>query len=223
MATAGSTGAGAVIGAGQLCEQGRAASAPGSVPQRSRSGYQRSSTVTDGSEEPQVGACPAQAAGMMHAESNLVPKPGRRRRAADRQQPVSVTTGAPTRKPWRILTSDPAIHCTYLGFLTRLPHRQHHAVPCAKAQCRSRTEKARGSNPLTSAPKHSRSGRRRSSTGGALVVLRAAWGHAGATPGPPAQPEDSVPGSAWVPPWSASRRSRSAASALGYLWPYGPG
>ena len=34
---------------------------------------------------------------------------GRRRRAADGQQPVSVTTGEPARKPWRIMTADPAI------------------------------------------------------------------------------------------------------------------
>ena len=75
-----------------------------------RNGRARASAVTDGSEEPQVGACPAQAAGMMHAaESNLVPKSGRRRRAADGQQPVFVTTGEPARKRWRIMTTDPAI------------------------------------------------------------------------------------------------------------------
>jgi hypothetical protein len=32
------------------------------------------------------------------------------------------------------------------------PGPQHHAVPSSKAQCRSRTEEARGSNPLTSTP-----------------------------------------------------------------------
>ena len=30
--------------------------------------------------------------------------------AADGQQLVSVTTGKPARKPWRIMTADPAIH-----------------------------------------------------------------------------------------------------------------
>ena len=34
-----------------------------------------------------------------------------------------------------------------------LPGLQHHAVPCQKARYRSRTEEARGSNPLTSTPK----------------------------------------------------------------------
>jgi len=33
----------------------------------------------------------------------------RRHQAADRQQPMSVTTGEPARKPWRIMTPDPAI------------------------------------------------------------------------------------------------------------------
>ena len=32
------------------------------------------------------------------------------RRAADGQQPVSVTTGEPARKPWRIMTADAAIY-----------------------------------------------------------------------------------------------------------------
>ena len=39
-----------------------------------------------------------------------------------------------------------------LAFLTRLHGPQHDAVPCAKTQYRSRTEEARGSNPLTSTP-----------------------------------------------------------------------
>jgi hypothetical protein len=39
----------------------------------------------------------------------VVPKSGRRRRAADGQQPVSVTTGEPAWKPWRIMTTDAAI------------------------------------------------------------------------------------------------------------------
>jgi hypothetical protein len=34
---------------------------------------------------------------------------GRRRRAADGQQPVSVTTGECARKPWRIMTADSGI------------------------------------------------------------------------------------------------------------------
>src|SRR4029453_14978369 len=39
-----------------------------------------------------------------------------------------------------------------LAFLTCLHGPQHDAVPCAKARYRSRTEEARGSNPLTSTP-----------------------------------------------------------------------
>src|SRR5215204_5858134 len=41
------------------------------------------------------------------ADQMVVPKvSGRRRRAADGQQPVSVTTGECARKPWRIMTAD---------------------------------------------------------------------------------------------------------------------
>ena len=67
--------------------------------------------VTNGSEEPQVAGLPAQAAGILHVgDSDCGPEgPGWRRRAADRQQPVSVTTGEPARKPWRIMTADSAI------------------------------------------------------------------------------------------------------------------
>src|SRR5829696_1704672 len=39
-----------------------------------------------------------------------------------------------------------------LAFLTSLPGPQHHAVPPVNARYRSRTEEARGSNPLTSTP-----------------------------------------------------------------------
>jgi hypothetical protein len=54
---------------------------------------------------------PAQAAAMMRmGESDCGPE-GQAwvRRAADGQQPVSVTTGEPVRKPWRVMTADPAI------------------------------------------------------------------------------------------------------------------
>src|SRR5215211_26848 len=41
------------------------------------------------------------------ADQIVVPKvSGRRRQAADGQQPVSVTTGECARKPWRIMTAD---------------------------------------------------------------------------------------------------------------------
>jgi hypothetical protein len=44
------------------------------------------------------------------ADQIVVPKvSGRRRRAADGQQPVSVTTGECARKPWRIMTADSGI------------------------------------------------------------------------------------------------------------------
>ena len=71
-------------------------------------GHRRSPTVAKGSEEPQVVERPAHAAGLMHsAESDSGPEgQGRRRRAAVRQQPVSVTTGEPARKLWRIVTAD---------------------------------------------------------------------------------------------------------------------
>jgi hypothetical protein len=48
---------------------------------------------------------------MMHAgDSDCGPEgPGRLRRAADGQQPMSVTTGETAREPWRIMTADAAI------------------------------------------------------------------------------------------------------------------
>jgi hypothetical protein len=64
-------------------------------------GRQRSSAVTDGSKEPQVVGPTAHAAEMMQVgNSDCGPEgPGWMRRAADGQQPVFVTTGAPARKP----------------------------------------------------------------------------------------------------------------------------
>jgi hypothetical protein len=73
---------------------------------------------------------------------------------------------------------------TDLAFLTRFHCPEHHEVRYVKAQRRSRTEEARGSNPLTSTPPPSSSERRRCIIGGALVVAGGAWGHTGATPGP---------------------------------------
>ena len=53
----------------------------------------------------QVHHCTTQTGG-----SDLVPKvSGRRRRAADGQQPVSVTTGECARNPWKIMTFDSGI------------------------------------------------------------------------------------------------------------------
>jgi hypothetical protein len=74
-------------------------------------GHQRSPTVANGSEKPQVAGPPAQAAGMMQTgELDCGPRVGvGTRRAADGQQPVSVTTGEPARKLGRIMTADPAI------------------------------------------------------------------------------------------------------------------
>ena len=64
-----------------------------------------------GSEEPQVTALSAHAAGMMRVgDSDCGPKgPGRLRRAADGQQLAVVTTGEPAQKPWRIMTADSGI------------------------------------------------------------------------------------------------------------------
>jgi hypothetical protein len=57
-----------------------------------------------------IGRCPSRSRGKDDAvgRSDCGPRVGRRR-AADGQQPVSVTTGEPARKPWRIMTADPAI------------------------------------------------------------------------------------------------------------------
>ena len=63
-----------------------------------------------------------------------------------------------------------------LAFLTRLPGPQHHAVPPVNARYRSRTEEARGSNPLTSTP--STAGQSVASFG--RVALAACWGRVGA-------------------------------------------
>src|SRR5215218_7652541 len=56
-----------------------------------------------------VAAPPAHAARTMRPGDSDCGPNGRRRRAADRQQPASVTTGEPTRNPWRIMTADPAL------------------------------------------------------------------------------------------------------------------
>jgi hypothetical protein len=50
------------------------------------------------------------------------------------------------------------------------------------------TEEVTGSKPVAPTRHRCRSERRRSVIGGALVVPRVAWGHAGATAGPPRQP-----------------------------------
>jgi hypothetical protein len=52
------------------------------------------------------------------------------------------------------------------------PRPQHHAVPCRNARYRSRTEEARGSNPLTSTPNMRRSERRQPRAGGAHCRTR---------------------------------------------------
>src|SRR5215218_10157205 len=83
---------------------------------------------------------------------------------------------------------------TDLGFLTRLPQFSTPRSSLQECRCRSRTEEARGSNPLTSTPTTRRSERRRSHIGGALVVPRTAWGHTGATAGLPVQPNDGALG-----------------------------
>ena len=74
-------------------------------------GRQGSPAVSDGSEEPQVAGPPVHATGMMDMGDSDCGPEGRVGDvgAADRQQPVSVTTGEPAREPWRIMTADPAI------------------------------------------------------------------------------------------------------------------
>src|SRR5215204_4491170 len=67
-----------------------------------------------------------------------------------------------------------------LSFLTSLPGLQHHAVPPVNARYRSRTEEARGSNPLTSTP--NLAGQSVASLEPA--TLSACWGRAGAANAP---------------------------------------
>jgi hypothetical protein len=140
-------------------------------------GHQRSPTVTDGSEEPQVAACPAQATGMMHAaESDCGPEvgstPSGSRRAA---------TGVRNDREARPQTVEDhdrrSCHRQPLTWrLSRVfPGPQHHAVPCRNARYRSRTEEARGSNPLTSTPHRTSSGRMGPSGSGALVASLGEW------------------------------------------------
>src|SRR5215211_8781086 len=54
----------------------------------------------------------------------------------------------------------------------------------------SDTEEVTGSNPVAPTTQHCSSERRRSIIGGALIVPGGAWGHAGATAGPPRQPHN---------------------------------
>jgi hypothetical protein len=116
------------------------------------------------------------------------------------------------------------------GFSRVFPGPQHHAVPCSKAQCRSRTEEVRGSNPLTSTPTSQvraspASSRRRSlHVAAALrpqaqVTVQPRGSQRPADPGPASQGDHA----AWSPP-AASRwailapipsLSRSAARSAG--------
>jgi hypothetical protein len=58
------------------------------------------------------------------------------------------------------------------GFSRVFPGPQYHTVPCRNVRYRSRTEEARGSNPLTSTPKPCRSERRQPQAGDAHCMLR---------------------------------------------------
>jgi len=177
VATAGSPGAGVVSVA--ISSARRAELGPRWDPCCTVAhGHQRSPTVTDGSEEPQVGACPAQAAGMMHAaESNFGPEvgsatPGSRRAATG----VRNDRGA---RPQTVEDHDRrSCHRRPLTwrFSRVFPGPQHHAAPCKECPCRSRTEEARGSNPLTSTPKRCRSERRQRRAGDARRMLGLRWG-----------------------------------------------
>jgi hypothetical protein len=110
------------------------------------------------------------------AEQIVVPKVScRRRRAADGQHSVSVTTGESARKPWRIMTADSDIDAADLVFLTCLHGPRHDAVPCAKARYRSRTEEVRGSNP-SPPPQPRRRERRQRRAGDAHCMLRPCGG-----------------------------------------------
>jgi hypothetical protein len=56
-----------------------------------------------------VAAPPAHAVRMTRPGDSEFGPESRRRRAADRQQPVFVTTGEPARNQWRIMTADSGI------------------------------------------------------------------------------------------------------------------
>src|SRR4029453_11031261 len=79
------------------------------------------------------------------------------------------------------------------------PGPQHHAVPCRNARYRSRTEEARGSNPLTSTPKPA--GQSVASVEWAALTAccgRAAAATASRSPaGKTLSPDDSAPGLTW--------------------------
>src|SRR5215216_755169 len=72
-----------------------------------------------------------------------------------------------------------------LAFLTCLHGPQHDAVPCAKTRYRSRTEEARGSNPLTSTPNPA--GQSVASVEPAALAV--CWGRPGAANRPGRVPE----------------------------------
>jgi hypothetical protein len=118
-------------------------------------GQQRSPTVANGSDEPQVIAPPAQAAGCCtRGDSDCGPE-GRIGDvgAADGQQPVSLTIGGA--RPRTVEDHDRrSCHRRPLTwrFSRVFPGPQHTTYPCRNARYRSRTEEARGSNPLTSTP-----------------------------------------------------------------------
>jgi hypothetical protein len=75
--------------------------------ERGISGHQSSRTVERNAGHQPSGSCSWDDVGRRFRLWSR--RSGRRRRAADGQQPVSVTTGEPARKPWRIMTADPAI------------------------------------------------------------------------------------------------------------------
>jgi hypothetical protein len=146
-------------------------------------GHHRSPGVTDGPEDPHFGGPLAHAATMMNAsDSDRGPEgPGGRRRGSRR-----AATGVRNDRGARPKTVEDhdrqSCHPRPLTWrLSRvIPGPQHNAIPCRNARYRSRTEEARGSNPLTSTP----------NTAGQSVVsveraaLTACWGRAGAANAP---------------------------------------
>jgi hypothetical protein len=75
-------------------------------------GHERSPTVTDGSEKPQVAGLPAHAAGIMEAcDSDCGPEgQGCRAEAADEQQPTAVGITTTAEESWRIVGGSRAMH-----------------------------------------------------------------------------------------------------------------
>ena len=158
MATAGSAWRWRGIGGDQL-GQARRSSVRAGRCRNGRSGHQRSPTVANSSDVPQVVERPAQAAGMVQvgdSDRGLEGRVGDVRGSRWAAIGVRNDRGA---RPRTVEDHDRrSRHRRPLTWrLSRVfPGPQHTAIPCRNARYRSRTEEARGSNPLP--PSHNSPG-----------------------------------------------------------------